>query len=150
MSVSTPSSTPSPETAATAAPSAESAPRALLAVGAIVGVEGLIGVGYGVYLLAAAIFGSPREFGQAIAVGVTITLIAAPLVLVARGLARARMWARTPSVMAQLLALWMSYYMVKANAYVAAVPTIAVAIAGLVGIFLPASTSALTKHWRED
>ena len=131
-------------------PVRETTPRPLLLAAAIVGVEGLIGIGYGLYLLAETVFGTPREIGQAIAVGVTLTLFAAPIPLVARALAQARMWARTPAVMIQLFALWMAYFMLEAGAYFGAVPTTAAAVAGLVCIFLPASTSALTRHWRED
>ena len=67
-----------------------------------------------------------------------------------RGLARASMRARTPAVMMQLLALWVAYFMVKAQFWIGAVPAVAAAVIGLVGIFAPASTAALTKHWRED
>jgi hypothetical protein len=136
-------------TAPQTAPPAEATPRALLVVAAIVGAEALVGLGYGVYLLVEALFGTPRDLGQAIAVGVTVLILALPLPLVAKGLTQAKMWSRTPAVMVQLLALWMAYFMVQANNYAAAVPTTAVAVAGLVGIFLPASTSALTRHWRE-
>jgi hypothetical protein len=128
----------------------EAVPRPLLLVAAIVGVQSLIGLGYGIYLLVAAFTGTPREFGQAVAVGVTVTLLAAPLPWVARGLTQAKMWSRTPAVMLQLLALWFAYYMVKGSFYAGAAPTIAAAVAGLTCIFLPASTSALTRHWRED
>jgi hypothetical protein len=79
-----------------------------------------------------------------------LTLFAAPLPWVALGMSRAKMRSRTPAVMLQLLALWFSYYMVKGSFYAGAVPTIVAAIVALVCIFLPASTSALTRHWRED
>jgi hypothetical protein len=128
----------------------ETVPRPLLLAAAIVGVESLIGIGYGVYLLIAAFVGTPREFGQAVAVGVTITLLAAPLPWVARGLSRAKMWSRTPAVMLQLLGLWFAYYMVQGGFYAGAVPTVVATVAGLVVIFLPSSTAALTRHWRED
>ena len=144
--MSTPQSTPEHAGPATG----EAVPRPLLLVAAIVGVEALIGLGYGIYLLVAAFVGAPREFGQAVAVGVTITVLAAPLPWVARGLSRAKMWSRTPAVMLQLLALWFAYYMIKGGFYAGAVPTIAAAAAGLTGVFLPASTAALTRHWRED
>lgn len=129
---------------------ADVTPRPLLVAAAIVAVESVIAVGYGLYLTVAAFVGTPREFGQAVAVGLTLTLFAAPLPFVAWGMRRARMWSRTPAVMAQLLALWMAYFMVEARAYAGAVPTIAAACAGLACIFLPGSTAALTKHWRED
>lgn len=129
---------------------AETAHPALVLAGAIVGAEGLIGLGYGLYLLIAAFVGTPRELGQAIAVGVTFMIISAPVPFFARRLTRAKMSARTPSVMAQLLAYWLAYYMIQASDYALAVPTIVVGTVALTCIFLPSSTSALTKHWRED
>ena len=128
----------------------EAVPRALRAVAAVVLLEAVIALGYGAYLLVEALVGTPRQFGQAVAVAVTVIVIAAPLPFVARGMARARMWSRTPSVMVQLLALWMAYFMVQVEAWPGAVPTILVAVGALVGIFLPDSTRALTRHWRRD
>ena len=128
----------------------ETTPRPLLAAAAIVAAQSAVALVYGVWLLVEAFVGTPRDFGQAVAVAVTFVLLAAPLPLVARGLSRANMKARTPAVMLQLLALWVAYYMVKAGFYLGAVPTIASAIAGLACIFVPASTAALTRHWREN
>ena len=149
-----PSSQSTPGSATSPGPSVsesgESVPRALVLAAAIVGAQSVVGIGYGIYLLVAAFVGTPREFGQAVAVGVTIALLAAPLPWVARGLSRAKMWSRTPAVMLQLLALWFAYYMAKGSFYAGAVPTTVAAVVGLVCIFLPGSTSALTRHWRED
>jgi hypothetical protein len=52
--------------------------------------------------------------------------------------------------MAQLLALWMAYFMVQAGFYAGAVPTVLAAGIGLGCVFLPGSTAALTRHWRQD
>jgi len=81
---------------------------------------------------------------------VTFLILAAPFPWVARGLARARMRARTPAVMLQLLALWVAYFMVKAGFWIGAVPTVLCAVAGLAGVFTPASTAALTRDWRQE
>ncbi|MBW8803628.1 MAG: hypothetical protein JF587_07175 [Catenulisporales bacterium] len=126
------------------------APRPLLAAAAVVAVESLVAVGYALWLLVEAFVGTPRERGQAIAVAVTFAILAAPLPLVARGLSRVTMRARTPAVMLQLLALWVAYFMVKAGFWIGAVPTVACAIAGLACLFAPASTAALTRDWRRD
>lgn len=125
-------------------------PRPLLGAAAVVAAESLVALGYALWLLAEAFFGTPRERGQAIAVAVTFLILAAPLPLVARGLARVSMRARTPAVMLQLLALWVAYFMVKAGFWAGAVPTVACAVAGLAGVFAPASTAALTRNWRRD
>ena len=147
------SSDPTPQTvpAVPAVPGAEEQlPRPLLAAAAIVAVESLVALVYALWLVVEAFVGTPRERGQAIAVGVTFLILALPLPLVARGLARAGMRARTPAVMMQLLALWVAYFMVKAQFWIGAVPAVTAAVVGLVCIFTPVSTAALTRHWRED
>ncbi|NUR63636.1 MAG: hypothetical protein HOV87_34000 [Catenulispora sp.] len=131
-------------------PAATQIPRPLLGAAAVVAAESLVALVYALWLLVEAFVGTPRERGQAIAVAVTFLLLAAPLPLVARGLARVNMRARTPAVMLQLLALWIAYFMVKAGFWVGAVPTVACAVAGLAGVFAPASTEALTRNWRRD
>lgn len=144
------SSDPTPQAAPAVPGTAEQLPRPLLAAAAVVAVESLVALVYALWLVVESFVGTPRERGQAIAVGITFLLIALPLPLVARGLARASMRARTPAVMMQLLALWIAYFMVKAQFWIGAVPTVAAAVVGLVCIFTPASTATLTKHWRED
>jgi len=144
------SSNPAPEAVPTAAGTGDQVPRPLVAAAAITAVEALVALVYAVWLVVEAFVGTPRERGQAIAVGITFLIIAVPLPLVPRGLAKASMRARTPAVMMQLLALWVAYFMVKAQFWVGAVPAVAAAVTGLVCIFTPASTAALTRHWRED
>lgn len=130
--------------------SGEQLPRPLLTAAVIVAVESLVTLVYSLWLVVEAFVGTPRERGQAIAVGVTFLILALPLPLVARGLARASMRARTPAVMMQLLALWVAYYMVQARFWIGAVPTVTIAVVGLVCIFTPVSTAALIRHWREN
>lgn len=129
---------------------AEQLPRPLRAVAAVVAVESLVALVYSVWLVVEAFVGTPRERGQAIAVGITFLILAVPLPLVVRGLLRASMRARTPALMMQLLALWVAYFMVQAEFWIGAVPAVAAAVIGLVCLFTPASTAALTRHWRED
>jgi hypothetical protein len=143
-------SNPTPQTAPAVPAAREQVPRPLSAAAAVTALESLVALVYAVWLLVEAFVGTPRERGQAIAVAVTFLILAAPLPLVPRGLARASMRARTPAVMMQLLLLWVAYFMVKAQFWIGAVPAVAAAVAGLVCIFTPASTAALTRHWRED
>ena len=143
-------SNPIPQAAPAVPGVREQIPRPLLGAAAVTAAESLVALVYVVWLLVEAFVGTPRERGQAIAVAVTFLIFAVPLPLVPRGLARASMRARTPAVMMQLLALWVAYFMVQAHFWIGAVPTVAAAVVGLVCIFAPASTAALTKHWRED
>ena len=144
------SSNPTSPAAPAVSGPAEQPPRPLLVAAAVVAVESLVALVYAVWLTVEAFVGTPRDRGQAIAVGITFLILAAPLPLIPRGLMRAAMRARTPAVMLQLLALWVAYYMVKAHFWIGAVPAVAAAVVALVCIFTPASTAALTKHWRED
>ncbi|MEY9925491.1 membrane protein YdbS with pleckstrin-like domain [Catenulispora sp. GP43] len=139
-----------PTQAVPAVPAAEHLPRPLTVAAAITAVESLVALVYSVWLVVEAFVGTPRERGQAIAVGITFLILAVPLPLVPRGLWRASMRARTPAVMMQLLALWVAYFMVQAQFWIGAVPAVAAAVVGLFCIFTPVSTAALTKHWRED
>ena len=143
------SSDPTPQAVPAVPAAGEQIPRPLTAAAAITAAESLVALVYALWLVVEAFVGTPRERGQAIAVGITFLLIAVPLPLVPRGLARASMRARTPAVMMQLLALWIAYFMVKAQFWVGAVPAVTAAVVGLVCIFAPASTAALTRHWRE-
>lgn len=143
-------SDPTPEAVPVVPAAGDQVPRPLLAAAAITAVESLVALVYAVWLVVEAFTGTPRERGQAIAVGITFLILAVPLPLVPRGLARASMRARTPAVMMQLLALWVAYFMVKAQFWIGAVPAVAAAVVGLVCIFTPVSTAALTRHWRED
>jgi hypothetical protein len=144
------SSNPTPQAAPAVPGVPEAVPRPLLGAAAVTAVQSLVAVVYALYLIVEAFVGTPRERGQAIAVAVTFLILAAPLPLVPRGLSRASMRARTPAVMMQLLSLWVAYFMVKAHFWIGAVPTVAAAVVGLVCLFAPASTAALTRHWRED
>lgn len=144
------SSDPTSQAAPVVPGAAEHLPRPLAVAAAITAVESLVALVYSVWLVVEAFVGTPRERGQAIAVGITFLILAIPLPLVPRGLSRASMRARTPAVMLQLLALWVAYFMVQAQFWIGAVPAVAAAVVGLVCIFTPVSTAALTKHWRED
>ena len=143
-------STPRAVPEADSGAAAHQAPRPLVAAAAVVAAEALVALVYALWLLIESFVGTPRERGQAIAVAVTFLILAGPLPLVARGLLRLSMRARTLAVMLQLLALWVSYFMVKAGFWAGAVPTVVCALAGLAGLFAPASTEALTRNWRRD
>ncbi|WP_194926626.1 hypothetical protein [Catenulispora pinisilvae] len=138
------------QAAPTLAGPAEQVPRPLTVVAAITAVQSVVALVYALWLVVESVTGTPRERGQAIAVGITFLILAVPLPLVPRALSRASMRGRTPAVMMQLLALWVAYFMVEAHFWIGAVPTVAAAVVGLVCIFTPASTAALTRHWRED
>jgi hypothetical protein len=61
----------------------------------------------------------------------------------ARGLARARRWSRSPSVLTQLLAIPIGIDAISTGAAWVGVPLLACAVAGVVGLFAPSTTRLL-------
>jgi hypothetical protein len=80
--------------------------------------------------------------------GVAITVIgvatACALALIARGLRRARRWARTPAVLTQLFTGVVAIYLLESGRLDWGVPAIVLAVAGLAALLAPASISVLT------
>jgi len=80
--------------------------------------------------------------------GIALTLIgfgtAAALGFVAVGLARARQWSRTPSLLTQLFTGIVGIYLVQGHRLDWGVPTLALAAAGFLALLLPPSLRTLT------
>jgi hypothetical protein len=80
--------------------------------------------------------------------GIALTLIgfgtAAALGWVAVGLARARQWSRTPSLLTQLFTGIVGIYLVQGHRYDWGVPALALAAAGFLALLLPPSLRTLT------
>jgi len=95
---------------------------------------------------AATVDGKSYQTGS----GVALTLIAfgtaLALGLVARGLIRARPWSRTPSAMIQLFAIIAGVVLLDGHRPEWGVPTLLLAAAGLVTLFVPASFKALNRE----
>ena len=98
-------------------------------------VEGLALVLLGVVYGAAGVVGAPfdrtatlLEAGMAVLAGVLV-------LLVARGLADLRGWARSPAVVVQLLALPVGVGLVQGGVWLAAVPVLGLAAAVLYHLF---------------
>lgn len=95
---------------------------------------------------AATVSGKSYQTGS----GVALTLIAfgtaLVMLVVARGLARARPWSRTPSAMIQLFAIIAGVILMDGHRPEWGVPTLLLATAGLVTLFVPASFKALNRE----
>jgi hypothetical protein len=76
----------------------------------VVGVEGAAGVVSGLAFVVAALVGHPHDRGTAVFLGVLLAAYGAAVVLVARGVWRARGWARTPAYLVQFFALVIAWY----------------------------------------
>jgi hypothetical protein len=104
-----------------------------------------------VMVLAAAILaGVDAASGQSYHVnsGIALTVIgvlaAAALAWVARGLAQARRWSRTPAVLTQLFVGIVGIYLLQGHRLDWGVPSVVLSVAGFALLFAPPSLRALT------
>jgi hypothetical protein len=101
--------------------------------------------------LAAALAAADLAAGQTyqrssgIALVVLEFIVAAGLAAIAAGLARSRPWSRTPAVMTQLLVGVIGIFLLQAGRYDWGTPALVLALAGLAGLFAPASLRALNR-----
>jgi hypothetical protein len=119
-------------------------PRSLLVAAVIQAVEaaGVLAAA----VLAGVDAGSGRSYHADSGVALTIIGIVTALALgfVASGVARARIWSRTPALLTQLFAGIVSIYLVQGHRYDWGVPGLVLAAAGFVALLIPASMRAFT------
>jgi hypothetical protein len=117
-------------------------PSAVRVAAALVAVEGaalaLIGPAYGV----AGLVGDPFDRTATLLEAAMALTAGVLLLLVARGLSRTAGWARSPAVVAQLLALPVGVGLVQGRVYWAAVPVLALAVAVLYALATPSAREA--------
>jgi hypothetical protein len=73
-------------------------------------------------------------------------IVAIGVAWIASGIARARPWSRTPAVMTQVFTVMIAIWLLEAHRYGWGVPALLLAVAGLAGLFAPASLRALTRE----
>ena len=80
-------------------------------------------------------------------VGLTLLefIVAAGLLGIAAGIARARPWSRTPALMIQVLTGVIAIYLLQAHRFDWGVPALLLALAGLAGLLAPPSLRALNR-----
>jgi hypothetical protein len=83
---------------------------------------------------------------NAIAFIVLEGILAIGMALVALGIYRVRPWSRTPAVMIQLFTGIVGVWLLQAGRIGWGIPALLLAIAGLAGLFAPASLRALTHQ----
>jgi hypothetical protein len=89
--------------------------------------------------------GRGSTFSDAVGFIVLEAVIAGGLAAIALGLARVRPWSRTPAVMLQVFTLLIAVWLIQAHDYGWGVPALLLGLAGLAGVFAPASLRALTR-----
>ena len=82
---------------------------------------------------------------NAVAFIVLEVIVAIGVAWIASGIARVRPWSRTPAVMTQLFTALIAIWLLEAHRYDWGVPALLLAVAGLAGLFAPASLHALTR-----
>ena len=93
--------------------------------------------------------GRSYQTGSGIALTVIAVASAAALAVVARGLARARRWSRTPALLTQLFFGIVGIYLLQGHRLDWGVPVVVLAAAGFAALLAPPSLRALTGTGRE-
>ena len=113
---------------------------------ALVALEGVALVVLGVVYGAAGVLGDPFDRAATLLEAGLAVLVGVLVLLVARGLADVRGWARSPAVVVQLLALPVGYGLVQGGVWLAAVPVLGLAL----GVLFLLSTAEARLDFRED
>ncbi len=81
----------------------------------------------------------------AIAIIVIEVIVAIGVAAIAAGIVRVRPWTRTPAVMTQVFTLIIAVWLLEAHRIAWGLPALIIALAGLAGLFAPASLRALSR-----
>lgn len=90
--------------------------------------------------------GQSYQQSSGVALIVLEFIVVAGLAWIASGLARVRPWSRTPATMVQVLTGVVAIYLLQAHRFDWGVIALLLAVAGLVGLFAPASFRALSRR----
>ena len=120
-----------------------SRPTALVLLVSLVAAQGLGLVGLAVFFAVELIVATESSAARAVMAALLTLLGGVGLLLVARGLARARRWARAPALVAQLLVLPVAWGLIQGDRGYVGAPLIAWALAVLVLLFTPAVAGSL-------
>jgi hypothetical protein len=72
-------------------------------------------------------------------------IVAIAVAAIAAGVARFRPWSRTPAVLTQVFTIFIAVWLLAAHRFSWGIPALALAAAGLAGLFAPASLRALAR-----
>ena len=138
-----------PAPAEPAAPAAPGPRPAALRVSAAAQVLEALGLAVAAVFAAVA---TANGHSYQLASGIALTLIAlgtaAGLAAIAVGLARAKPWSRTPTVMTQLFVVIAGFTLLDGRRPEWGVPAVALAVICVAGLFTPASLRALNRPRR--
>ena len=89
--------------------------------------------------------GRTYQRSGAVAIIVIEVIVAIGVAWIASGIVRVQPWTRTPAVMTQLFTVIIAIVLLQANRLAWGLPALLIAIAGLAGLFAPASLRALNR-----
>ena len=89
--------------------------------------------------------GQTYQKSNAIAIIGIEFVVAVAMAVVAAGIVRLRPWSRTPAVMTQVFAIIIGIVLIQAHRFGWGLPALVFAVAGLAGLFAPASLRALHR-----
>ena len=118
-------------------------PAALVVLIALVVAQGLGLVGLAIFFVVELVVATESSAARAVVAALLTLLGGVGLLLVARGLARARRWARAPALVTQLLVLPVAWGLVQGDRWYVGAPLIAWSLAVLVLLFTPAVSGVL-------
>jgi hypothetical protein len=120
-------------------------PRRLTYAAALTAIEGIALAAGGLWVLVLGLTGDPDDRQQAVALGITLAVLALLPLLATRGLLLRRGWSRGPAVITQLMALPVAYNLLQADsmAIPAGIALAVVAVAALVLLVNGETTRAL-------
>jgi len=89
-----------------------------------------------------------RTATQSNAVGFMVLefVIAIGIAWIAYGISRIQPWSRTPAVIVQVFTAMIATWLIEAHSYAWGIPALLLALAGLAGLFAPASLRALNRR----
>lgn len=123
-------------------------PLPVLVAAALTGLIGAVIAAYGTYLVIAGFTGQPVLRGRAELAGVIFLLFGLGVAWAARGLGRLQPWARTPSLLTQLMLLGVAYWMRQGGMDLWALVSLVVGLGGATLLFLPSSHRVLSRDVR--
>ena len=119
-------------------------PTTLIIAAVVVALEGIVALGLGVYVGAETAMGAAKDLTPAIAEAGFGILLGAGLLWVAYGgLFRMERWGRSPSVLAQIIAIPVGITLFDSGQPSLGIPLIVVALIGIGTLLAPPTTKAL-------
>jgi hypothetical protein len=123
-------------------------PRTLTAAAGLEAAEGVAALAFGLFVGWETIVGDPLDPGGAVGVTVLAVLGGAGMLAVARGLLRVRRWGGAPTVVTQLLALFVAWNLVRSDQLAYGLPLAACALLAAGLVLSRPSTQALYQDPR--